>query len=201
MSKRAFPSDVEAESRCRLPLVNREQLSGAAKEIFDDHADPNGSSYAGLQGPGGVRLHSPRLAELHRGEAHYLRHETGLSPEIREIAILVAAREHNSKFEWQQHERVALRVGLSPKTIDVIKHRKPVDGLDETEAVVIEVGRQLFGEHRLSSELFARAREIFGEQKLIDLLANMGSYAATAILLAAVDMQVPLDEEIRLPVA
>ena len=81
----------------------------------------------------------------------------------------------------------------------MIKHRKPVDGLDETEALVIEVGRQLFREHKLSSELFARVRETFGEQKLIDLLGNMGSYAATAILLAAVDMQVPLDEEILLP--
>lgn len=199
MSKREFPSDVHEESWCRLPLAKREDLTDGAKGIFDDHADPKGSSHAGLRGPGGVRLHSPALAELHRGEAHYLRHETGLEPKIREIAILTSAREHDSQFEWQQHERVGLRVGVSPETIDVIKHLKPVDGLDETEALVIEVGRQLFREHKLSSELFARARETFGEQKLIDLLANMGSYAATAILLAAVDMQVPLDEEILLP--
>lgn len=199
MSKREFPSDVHAESWCRLPLARREDLTEGAREIFDDHADPKGSSHAGLRGPGGVRLHSPRLAELHRGEAHYLRHETGLDPKIREVAILVAAREHDSQFEWQQHERVGLRVGVPPETIDVIKQGKPVGGLDETEALVIEVGRQLFREHKLSSDLFAKARETFGEQKLIDLLANMGSYAATAILLAAVDMQVPLDEEILLP--
>jgi 4-carboxymuconolactone decarboxylase len=199
MSERRFPDDVHAESWCRLPLVRREDLTEGAKQIFDDHSDPKGSSHAGMQGPGGVRLHSPVLAELHRREAHYLRHDTGLAPNIREVAILVAARAHDSQFEWQQHERVGLRVGVSPETIDVIKHRKPVDGLDETEALVIEVGRQLFGEHKLSSELFARARETFGEQKLLDLLANMGSYAATAILLAAVDMQVPLDEEILLP--
>jgi len=199
MSKRAFPSDVHADSWCRLPLVKRENLTDGAKQIFDDHSDPKGSSHAGMQGPGGVRLHSPRLAELHRGEAHYLRHETGIDPRIREIAILTAAREHDSRFEWQQHERVGLREGVSPETVDVIKHRKPVDGLDATEALVIEIGRQLFREHKLSAELFARARETFGEQKLLDLLANMGSYAATAILLAAVDMQVPLDEEILLP--
>ncbi len=200
MSKRTFPSDVDAESRCRLPLVKREDLSEGAKAIFDEYHDPNGDTHAGMQGPGGVRLHSPRLAELHRPEARYLRHQTGLSTRIREVSILTSAREHNSQFEWQQHERVGLREGVSPQTIDVIKHRKPVDGLDETEALVIEIGRQLFREHKLSSELFARARETFGEQKLIDLLANMGSYAATAILLAAVDMQVPLDEEILLPV-
>jgi len=200
MSTREFPSDVYEESWCRLPLVKREDLPDGAKEIFDDHQDPNGTSHAGLRGPGGVRLHSPHLAQLSRPAAHYLRHETGLDPKIREVAILTAAREFDSKFEWQQHERVGLRVGVSAGTIDVIKHRKPVDGLDATEALVIEVGRQLFREHRLSSALFAKARETFGEQKLIDLLANMGSYAATAILLAAVDIQVALDEEILLPV-
>ncbi|MBT5048106.1 MAG: hypothetical protein HOM58_06365 [Rhodospirillaceae bacterium] len=199
MSKREFPSDVHEESWCRLPLVKRENLTEGAKELFDMHNDPDGDTHAGMRGPGGVRLHSSILAELARPAARYLRHETGLEPKIREIAILTSAREHDSQFEWQQHERVGLRVGVSPETIDVIKHRKPVDGLDETEALVIEVGRQLFREHKLSSELFARVRETFGEQKLIDLLANMGSYAATAILLAAVDMQVPLDEEILLP--
>ena len=200
MSKREFPKDVHAESWCRLPLVRREDLPEGAKEIFDNHVTPGGDSHAGMQGPGGVRLHSPRLAELSRPAVRYLRHETGLSTRIREVAILTSAREHNSKFEWQQHERVGLREGVPPRTIDVIKHRKPVDGLDEAEAVVIEMGRQLFREHTLSSELFAKARDIFGEQKLIDLIANMGIYAATAILLAAVDMQVPPDEEILLPV-
>ncbi|MDC0033086.1 carboxymuconolactone decarboxylase family protein [Alphaproteobacteria bacterium] len=200
MSRREFPSDVHTESLCRLPLVKREDLNDGAKGIFDDHNDPNGSSHAGMRGPGGVRLHSPRLAEFSRRAAQYLRHETGLNPRIREVAILVSAREHNSQFEWQQHERVGLREGVSPETIDVIKHRKPVDGLDGTEALIIEIGRQLFREHKLSSDLFAKARETFGEQKLIDLLANMGSYAATAMLLAAVDMQVPLNEEILLPV-
>ena len=200
MSRREFPKDVHAESWCRLPLVRREDLPEGAKEIFDNHVTPGGDSHAGMQGPGGVRLHSPRLAELSRPAVRYLRHETGLSTRIREVAILTSAREHNSKFEWQQHERVGLREGVPPRTIDVIKHRKPVDGLDEAEAVVIEMGRQLFREHTLSSELFAKARDIFGEQKLIDLIANMGIYAATAILLAAVDMQVPPDEEILLPV-
>lgn len=200
MSKRPFPPDVYEESWCRLPLVRREDLPLGAQAIFDDHADPDGSSHAGLRGPGGVRLHSPRLAELSRPAAHYLRHETGLDPKIREVAILTSAREHDSRFEWQQHERVGLRVGVSPETIDVIKHRKPVDGLDETEALVIEVGRQLFREHKLSPNLFAKALAAFGEQKLIDLIVNMGTYAATAALLAAVDMQIPPDEEPLLPV-
>lgn len=200
MSKREFPADVHEESWCRLPLVKREDLPEEAKTIFDNHAIPGGDSHAGMRGPGGVRLHSPHLAIAASPGSYYLRHQTGLSAKIREIAILTSAREHDSRFEWQQHERVGLREGVSPETIDVIKHRKPVDGLDETEAVVIEFGRQLFQERKVAPELFARAREIFGEQKLIDLIANMGLYAATAAMLAAVDMQLPPDEEPLLPV-
>ena len=96
MSKRTFPSDVHEDSWCRLPLVKREDLPEGAKKIFDNHVTPGGDSHAGMQGPGGVRLHSPRLAELSRPAVHYLRHETGLSTRIREVAILVAAREHDS---------------------------------------------------------------------------------------------------------
>jgi 4-carboxymuconolactone decarboxylase len=195
-----FPDDVYEESWCRLPLVKREDLPPGAQEIFDDHSDPNGGSYAGMRGPGGVRLHSPRLAELNRGAAHYLRHETGLSPRIREVAILTTARAHDSRFEWQQHERVAKRVGVPDETIEVIKHRKPVDGLDETDALVISIGRQLWQEHRLDSDLYARAIKVFGPQQFIDLISNMGVYAATAILLASVDIQLPPDEEPLLPV-
>lgn len=199
MGQREFPSDVYAESGCRLPLVRREQLSESARRIFDEQSDPKGDSHAGLRGPGGVKLHSPRLSELSRAASRYLRHETGLSPKTREVAILVTAREQDNQFVWQHHERVGLRAGVSPDTIDVIKHGKPVEGLDPIDALVIRIGRQLFREHRLSSELFAQARETFGDQKLIDLIANMGNYAATAMLLAAVDMQVPLDEDVLLP--
>ena len=200
MSGSEFPEDVYEESWCRLPLVKRDELTPGAKELFDMHIDPNGDTYAGMRGPGGVRLHSPLLAELARPAAKYLRHDTGLDSKIREVAILIAAREHDSRFEWQQHARVARRVGLSEETIETIKHNKSTEDIDETEAVVIEVGRELFRDHKLSSDLFAKALDIFGEQKLIDLLANMGSYAATAILLAAVNMQLPPDEEPLLPV-
>jgi 4-carboxymuconolactone decarboxylase len=200
LANRKLPDDVYEDSWCRLPLVRREDLPAGAKVIFDDHNDPAGGSHAGMRGPGGVKLHSPRLADLSRPVAHYLRHETGLSPRVREVTILVAAREHDSRFEWQQHERVGLRVGVPRETIEAIKHRRPVDGLDETDALVIRFGRQLFREHRVAPKLFAEALRVFGEQKLVDLIANMGSYAATAALLAAVDMQLPPDEEPLLPV-
>ena len=89
MSGSEFPEDVYEESWCRLPLVKRDELTPGAKELFDMHIDPNGDTYAGMRGPGGVRLHSPLLAELARPAAKYLRHDTGLDSKIREVAAKV----------------------------------------------------------------------------------------------------------------
>lgn len=199
MSDNPWPADVHEDSWSRLPIVDRESLPDGARAIYDDHADPSGWSHAGLRGPGGIRLHSPRLAELWSGVGRYLRDETGLSRRVREVAILVTAREHDSRFEWQQHERVASKVGVPVATIDAIKHRAPLDGLDETDALVIRLGRQVFGDRSVDSDLFAAALAQFGAQQLIDLIAIMGTYAATAAMLALVDVQLPPGEEPLLP--
>jgi 4-carboxymuconolactone decarboxylase len=199
VSDNPWPTDVHEDSGCRLPIVDRAGLTDGARAIYDDHADPSGWSHAGLRGPGGIRLHSPRLAELWSGVGRYLRDETGLSRRVREVAILITAREHDSTFEWQQHERVAREVGVPDETIDAIKHRTSLDGLDDTDALVILLGRQVFGEHAVDSELFAAAHSQFGPQQLIDLISIMGIYAATAAMLALVDVQIPPGEEPLLP--
>ena len=62
MTTRALPKDVYADSRCRLPLPKREDLDAVGQKIFDHHIDPNGGSIKGLNGPGGIRLHSPQLS-------------------------------------------------------------------------------------------------------------------------------------------
>ena len=196
-----LPDDVYEESGSRLPLPKREELEGEALENFDRLADPQGWSLAGLRGPGAIRLHSPQVGKFTRGMGIYLRYEAGFPEPIRELVILVTAREMDSRFEWAAHEPEALRVGLPPEVIDVVRHRKPTDGLDATHALIIDFGRQLFREKRVDAPLFARALETFGKARLVDLVSLMGAYAGTALLLAAFDVQLTEDEEALLPLA
>jgi 4-carboxymuconolactone decarboxylase len=129
-----------------------------------------------------------------------LRFEAGFSPAVREIAILTVAREMDSQFEWVAHEPEALKEGVAPGVIDVIKHRKSTDGLDETQATVIELGRQTFRDHKVTPQLFAKAKVLFGPHKLVELMMLMGLYACTAALLTAVDMQLHAGHEPLLPI-
>jgi 4-carboxymuconolactone decarboxylase len=185
----AAPSDIDPQSGYRLPLPRRDDLPPAAQAIYDRLNDPKGGSLVGLRGPGGIRLHSPRLAEIAAPLNRYLRNEAGIAPPIRELAILTVARTLDSRFEWAAHEKEALQVGLARAAVETVRARKPVDGLPETEATVIKLGRELFGAHRLSPETFAAAHRIFGARMLVDLVTLMGEYSATAALLAAFDIQ------------
>lgn len=97
----------------------------------------------------------------------------------------------DSRFEWAAHEPEALKEGVSQDIIDVIKHRNSTQGLDETYAAIIEFGRQIFRDHKVTSETFARVKAKFPPNKLVELVLLMGNYASTAALLCAFDMQVP----------
>ena len=185
-----MPSDIDPQSGCRLPLLKREDLDDAGKRAYD-RANTPGKTIVGLHGPSGIHLYSTRTVEAHNAINSYLRHEAGFDPKVREVAILTVAREMDSRFEWAAHEPEALKVGVAADVIDVIKHRKNTDGVDETYAAIIEFGREVFLTHRVSAAAFARLKTLFHPPMLVDLVLLMGNYAGTAVLLAAFDMQVP----------
>jgi 4-carboxymuconolactone decarboxylase len=131
---------------------------------------------------------------------HYLRYEAGLGARVREIAILTTARAHDSQFEWAAHEPEALREGVSPEIIDIIKYRRNTAGLDEADAIIIDLGREMFTARKVMPGTFARALRQFGRRSLVDLVALMGNYAATAALLSAFAMQLDPDQPPLQPV-
>ncbi|MBN8935037.1 MAG: carboxymuconolactone decarboxylase family protein [Rhizobiales bacterium] len=194
-----MPSDIDPKSGFRLPLPKLEDLDEAGRKAYERATAP-GATIAGLQGPAGVQLFSPKTAAHVAALNRYLRYEAGFTPHVREVAILTTAREMDSQFEWVAHEPEALKEGVPQAVIDVIKYRRSTDGLDETDALIIELGRQLWRDHKVKSDTFAKLKDIFGPTKLIELVMLMGNYAGTAALLAAVDMQLHAGKKPLLPI-
>jgi 4-carboxymuconolactone decarboxylase len=194
----AMPSDIDPNSGFRLPLPKREDLDDAGKRAYD-RANTPGKSIVGLRGPGGITLYSTKTVEARAQFSNHLRFDV-FPPNVREVAILAVAREMDSQFEWAAHEPEALKEGVPADVIDAIKHRKSTQGLDETYAAIIELGRQTFGDHKVTSDCFARVKKLFPPTKLVELVMLMGNYAATAALLTAFDMQLPEGQKPLLPV-
>jgi 4-carboxymuconolactone decarboxylase len=199
MASKDMASNIDPRSGMRLPLPSREDLDEAGKKAYDRGMTP-GATIAGLQGPAGIQLYSPKTAAASSGLNRYLRFEAGFTPHVREVAILITAREMDSQFEWVAHEPEALKEGVPQKVIDVIKYRRSTDGLDETDALIIELGRQLWRDHKVKSETFKKLQSLFGSTRLVELVMLMGNYAATAALLTAVDMQLHAGKKPLLPI-
>jgi 4-carboxymuconolactone decarboxylase len=195
----SLPEDVDPESLSRLPLVERDEMDAQGQAFYDAVTGPHSRTLVGLQGPSGIWLHSPALGERVRAVNQYLRYETTLERRLTELAILVTARELDNQFEWTAHEPAALRDGLDPKVIDVVKLRKPVSGLGTKEALIVTMGRELFRERKLAPETFARAVEVFGPRGVVNLAALMGNYAMTAVILDTVGQQLRPDQPPLLP--
>jgi len=186
-----LPKDVYPDSGFRLPPVKRSDLNEQGKKLYDVATGPNSRSLEGLRGPFGIWLNSPELAQRERELNQYLRYESGLSGQVRELAILVTAREMDSQFEWTAHEPAALKEGLEQKVIDVVKYRKSAAGLSEQESTIVQLGREMFGRKKVGSDTFARALKLFGAPGMVNLVTLMSSYSSTAAVLRTFDMQLP----------
>ena len=119
---------------------------------------------------------------------------------MREVAILITAREMDSQFEWCAHENEALKVGVAPAVVDAIKHRKSTAGLDETDAVIIDARPADVRRPQGDAGNLRQGQAMFGPHQLVDLVLLMGNYAGTAALLCAFDMQLHNGQEPLLPI-
>ena len=105
----------------------------------------------------------------------------------RELAILVACRETNYNLEWNGHEASGLKAGIDPKLIDVVRKRGPLTGLNEKDATVISLGRQMLTDKKVDSATFAKAVQLWGKRGTMDMVAAMNTYAVSGFFAIAVD--------------
>jgi len=189
------------ESVSRLPAVRREDLDEKGRAAYDACADPNSRLHAKLMGPPGFWLHIPDLLVPIREINWYLRRQDiGLEPRLRELTVLVTARENDSQYEWTAHEPYALKAGLGPEVIDIVKHRKPADGLPDKEAQIIRFGRELFRARKVSPDTYAEALRALGQRGVVHMVALMSNYTMTSVIFHAIGQQLRPEQVPLLPI-
>ena len=64
------------------------------------------------------------------------------------------------------------------------------------EAIVYDFVTELMATHRVSDATFARAKQILGEQQVVDLTSVAGTYVTVAMVLAMAEESVPPGKEL-----
>ena len=174
----------------RIPTASRDSVPQDQADAFDQYVAERGSIPE--TGPLSVMLHVPEL--IQRGERlrAYLRgDESSLPANIRELGMLVAAREMDCQFIWNAHAALGRQSGLSDGLVDSLRDRKELTGLSEAESVVVEYGQEFFRTHRVSTETFNAAMSQFGTRGLVELTTLMGYYACLAFNINAFEVGLP----------
>lgn len=134
-------------------------------------------------GPFIATLRSPELTRRLQHLGEYLRYDAALPDKLREMAILLTAREWRQGFEWDVHAPLAQQAGLGAETISAIAEARLPPSMDRTEALVYDVFTELHRDRGITDATYDAAVAQFGEQGVVDLIAIIGYYTTLAMVL------------------
>ena len=177
----------------RTPALTRDRIAEDQRAAFDELVQQRGGEVP-AGGPGSVMLNAPEVAKLALGLAGFLRGESSsLERRIRELAMLVAARENDCQFIWNAHAPYARTAGLRDDIVDALRDKNELTGLADDEAAVINYGREFFRTRRVSQAAFDAALTQFGAQGLTELTTLMGCYCMLAFNVNAFGVELPAE--------
>ncbi len=183
----------------RIGPASREDVPADQQEAFDRFVEERGSVPA--TGPLSVMLNAPEM--LARGE-HFRAYVRGdscsLAANVRELAMLVTARENDCQFIWYAHAAAGRRAGLSDALVNNLRDKRPLTGTSAQESAVVEFGQEYFRTRRVRQATFDAALSEFGVRGLAELTSLMGYYALLAFNINAFEMLPEGGEEALLPV-
>ena len=172
----------------RFPELSKETMNDAQRAVAAEiAAGPRG----GIRGPFLPLLHNPELARRLQAVGEYLRYQTGLPDPLVELAILVTARHFTCQYEWYAHERLARKAGLAEDVIAAIAAGGTPAAMTDDERTVHRFARESLGGGEPSEAAFAAARDRFGLDKVLSLLALCGYYSTLALVLNTAQLALP----------
>jgi 4-carboxymuconolactone decarboxylase len=200
VAQEKLPSDIDPDSRSRIPRAKREDLQTEEEKKAFDRLVPDAGAQTGPLGPTGTRLHFPIPAEMFRDAIRWVREKSGVEPRFAELAILVATRETPNYYEWLAHEPSARTAGISPETMDAVRNKKDPKGLPEKEEILIRYGREMIRGPKVSSATFAGAERAFGRKGTLALTMILSHYSGSSMMLRAYDQHVRPDQKAPFPI-
>ena len=169
-----------AESKSRFAQLTMDQLTAEQRPLAEKIMKV---SSVGISGPYNSMLRSPVMGDRLFMLLDYLRFNTSVPRRLNEFAILIQARLWTSQVEWRAHYPLALKAGLPQSVADDLGKGKRPAKMQPDEAAVYDLCMELSTKHEVSDKVFQKARALFSEQQMVDLVALSGTYVTAAMLL------------------
>jgi 4-carboxymuconolactone decarboxylase len=173
------PQVYSSDKEPRFPFLKMEQLNDQQRPFAEEVLKV---SSIGITGPYNMMLRSPVMGQRMFNLLDYLRFNTSVPRRLNEFAILIQARLWTSQLEWTAHYPLAIKAGLSEGVANDLKEGKRPASMQPDEAAAYDLCMELSTNHVVSDATFKKARDIFSDQQVVDLIAVSGIYITAAML-------------------
>lgn len=153
----------------------------------------------GLRGPFLPWMHSPELCDRAQHLGEFCRFNTSLSPFHSEFAIIMTGKYWKAQYEFFAHARMAREAGVSEAVVEAIRLGTEPPFEDDGHRAIYAFVHEYFDTHRVSDTTYARAKAIFGERGVVELVGIVGYYSLVSMTLNVFDVSLPEGEPLPLP--
>jgi len=123
---------------------------------------------------------------------YILSRRNALPAREREIVILRTGFLCKSGYEWTQHVRIGLGVGLTEAECEAIKAGADAPGWSAADAALMRASDELHHDQFITDATWAALRAHFDEKQCMDVVFTAGQYTQVSMLLNSFGVQ--LDE-------
>lgn len=180
----------------RLPKLTPETMTPRQKELSDRISGKRG----GTRGPFLCWLHSPELCDRVEALGAFARFESSLDLSLRELILLIAARNFDAQYSWNAHIDRCVEAGVSREALgQLARQERPNFGDKRDQEVIYRFCTELLEDHFVSDAAFADAHELFDSQGCVDIVGTLGNYSMLAFCLNAFQVDLQPDRESPYP--
>jgi len=113
-----------------------------------------------------------------------------LPREETELVILRTSINCRARYEWEQHQSIARRAGLSDADVERVKEGAGAEGWSERQAAILAAVDELHAQRFLSDETWERAAAHLSPEQMLELCMLTGHYEMVAMTLNSAGIQV-----------
>jgi 4-carboxymuconolactone decarboxylase len=180
----------------RVAILREEQLNPTQRALMDAmRSGPRGKSLP-IRGPFAAFLHAPAFGDLAQRLGAHCRYRTTLPPRLSELAILCTARLWRAQFEWYAHEPMALKAGVSPKTVRDLKAGRAPKTAPKDERAIYDFVQELYKTRRISDRTYKKVRAFLSDESMVELVGVLGYYTLISMTLNVFHMLPPTEDEL-----
>ena len=170
----------------RVPLLSVEE----AKALAAEHGVPEQIAELNVFR---VLFRQPQLAKAVNGLLFSLLFGGELDARLRELVIMRIGWVTGSVYEWTQHWRVALQLGVSEEDLLAVRDWRDHDHWSDVDRVVLTATDETLEQGAISAATWAAVEwQLPSEKERLELVGAIGCWRMISQLLQSLD--IPLEE-------